>query len=223
MRPRRLIQCTTVGLAGLMIGCGDDDGKTTTTEEWVTAADAICAEMNTQLEQIPEPQTIEEFATAHAQVNQIWRNGLDELQELDLPDGNEAATTEVLDAFDQLIDVSLQWSDAFIAAGFPKGKPFDWDRETGEVFPPKGEKTYIYAEWKDEKGNVTRGNRAATSGTANSPGTRGERTRVLIGDANGLLVDGTATRIPAENSDPASGDDWMKGSEASRILSAAGP
>jgi len=117
MRPRRLIQCTTIGLAGLMIGCGDDDGKTTTTEEWVTAADAICAEMNTQLEPIPEPQTIEEFATAHAQVNQIWRNGLDELQEFDLPDGNEAATTEVLDAFDQLIDVSLQWSDALIAAG----------------------------------------------------------------------------------------------------------
>jgi hypothetical protein len=107
----------TVGLAALMIGCGDGDGETTTTQEWVTAADAICAEMNTQLEPISEPQTIEEFADASAQVNEIWRNGLDELQELDLPDGNEAAATEVLDAFDQLVDVSLQWSDAVIAAG----------------------------------------------------------------------------------------------------------
>jgi len=106
----------TVGLVVVTVGCGDD-GETTTTQEWVTAADAICAEMNTQLEPIAEPQTIEEFADATAQVDEVWHNGLDELQALDLPDDNEAAATEVLDAFDQLVDVSLQWSEAFIAAG----------------------------------------------------------------------------------------------------------
>jgi len=47
-------------------------------------------------------------------------------------------------------------NNAFIAAGFPKGKPFDWDRETGEVFPPQGETVYIYAEWKNDEGKVTR-------------------------------------------------------------------
>lgn len=116
MRPRRLIQCTTLGLVVLAVGCGDD-GETTTTQEWLTAADAICAEINTQLEPIPEPQTIEEIAAATAQVDEIWRNGLNELHALDLPDGNEAAPRETLDAFDQLADVSLQWSEAFIAAG----------------------------------------------------------------------------------------------------------
>ena len=105
----------TVGLVVLTVGCGD--GETTTTQEWVTAADAICAEMNAQLDPIPEPQTIKEFADASAQVNQIWRNGIDELRELDLPEGNEAAITEALDAFDQLADASLQWSDAFTASG----------------------------------------------------------------------------------------------------------
>ena len=56
----------------------------------------------------------------------------------------------------QLDGLATVLNNAFIAAGFPKGKPFDWDRETGEVFPPQGETTYIYAEWKGEDGKVTR-------------------------------------------------------------------
>lgn len=57
----------------------------------------------------------------------------------------------------QLNGLATVLNNAFIAAGFKKGKPFDWDRETGEVFPPKGETVYIYAEWKDqESGQVTR-------------------------------------------------------------------
>ena len=51
----------------------------------------------------------------------------------------------------QLNGLATVLNNAFIAAGFPKGKPFDWDRETGEVFPPKGETVYIYVEWKDGK------------------------------------------------------------------------
>jgi hypothetical protein len=56
----------------------------------------------------------------------------------------------------QLDGLATVLNNAFIAAGFPKGKPFDWDRETGEVFPPQGETVYIYAEWKGEDGKVTR-------------------------------------------------------------------
>ena len=43
-------------------------------------------------------------------------------------------------------------SNAFLAADFKRGKPFDWDRKTGDVFPPKGETVHIYVEWKDEDG-----------------------------------------------------------------------
>jgi len=56
----------------------------------------------------------------------------------------------------QLNGLATVLNNAFIAAGFAKGKPFDWDRETGEVFPPQGETTYIYAEWKNEEGKLTR-------------------------------------------------------------------
>ena len=58
------------------------------------------------------------------------------------------------------------------------------------------------------RGNVTRGNRGATSGSANAPGTRAEMTRILIGDDDGVLTDGTSSRIPAAGSDPSGSDDW---------------
>jgi hypothetical protein len=44
-------------------------------------------------------------------------------------------------------------NNAFLAAGFKPGTPLDWDPETGEVFPPKGETVHIYAEWKDGEGS----------------------------------------------------------------------
>ena len=47
-------------------------------------------------------------------------------------------------------------SNAFTAATFKRGKPFDWDRKTGEVFPPTGETIHIYAEWKDKEGKQKR-------------------------------------------------------------------
>ena len=47
-------------------------------------------------------------------------------------------------------------SNAFLAAGFRRGKPFDWNRKTGDVFPPKGETVHIYAEWKDKEGKAKR-------------------------------------------------------------------
>lgn len=47
-------------------------------------------------------------------------------------------------------------NNAFLAAGFERGKPFDWDRQSGEVFLPKGVTTYIYAEWTDAKDQLHR-------------------------------------------------------------------
>jgi len=43
-------------------------------------------------------------------------------------------------------------NNAFLAAGFPRGRPFDWDRDTGDVFMPKGVPVWIYAEYVDDRG-----------------------------------------------------------------------
>lgn len=41
-------------------------------------------------------------------------------------------------------------NNAFLAAGFKRGKPFSWDDETGETFDPEGETVHIYVEWKED-------------------------------------------------------------------------
>jgi hypothetical protein len=48
-----------------------------------------------------------------------------------------------------LKDYATILNNAFLAAGYERGKPFSWDEKTGEVFPPKGTKVHIYAEWID--------------------------------------------------------------------------
>jgi len=47
-------------------------------------------------------------------------------------------------------------NNAFLAAGFKPGTALDWDRETGEIMPPKGETVHVYAEWKDAEGEERR-------------------------------------------------------------------
>lgn len=48
----------------------------------------------------------------------------------------------------------------------------------------------------------------AGTGVANQPGTRATYTRLLFGDANGVLQDVTATRFPAASSDISGRDNW---------------
>jgi hypothetical protein len=41
-------------------------------------------------------------------------------------------------------------NNALLCAGFKPGKPFSWNEETGETFPPQGDPVHIYFEWKEE-------------------------------------------------------------------------
>ncbi|MHC4451347.1 MAG: YdjY domain-containing protein [Planctomycetota bacterium] len=50
-------------------------------------------------------------------------------------------------------DYATVLNNAFLAAGFKRGKPFSWDEKTGDVFPPKGEAVHLYAEWTDPETN----------------------------------------------------------------------
>ncbi|MFB3065158.1 MAG: YdjY domain-containing protein [Planctomycetota bacterium] len=47
-------------------------------------------------------------------------------------------------------NLAANLNNALLAAGFRKGRPFQWNAETGEVRPPKGETVHLYAEWKVE-------------------------------------------------------------------------
>ncbi len=56
---------------------------------------------------------------------------------------------EKQDARNSLEGYAKTLNNALMAAGFKRGKPFAWNDETGEVFPPSGDAVHIYVEWKD--------------------------------------------------------------------------
>ncbi|MEM8884737.1 MAG: YdjY domain-containing protein [Planctomycetota bacterium] len=47
-------------------------------------------------------------------------------------------------------------NNAFLAAGFSKGRAFSWDETTGETFAPKGQTVHVYAEWVDPETKKTK-------------------------------------------------------------------
>jgi len=134
MRAQRLLGLAALGLVLAPVGCGSDsDSDTMNKQEWIIAADAVCVEMNAQLEGIPEPTTIEEFEAAQRQVEDVWRSGLADLEGLGLPEEDEAAAAEVLDAFDELVNASVEFADAIVQTGFEFMVPGTTDEMTPEV------------------------------------------------------------------------------------------
>jgi hypothetical protein len=122
------------GIVGVLIGisgCGSDDGGgSLTREEWIASADAICAEMIAQEEEIPEPQSVEEMVTASEQVFEITRAGIDDLKDLGAPDGDDGTAGQIVAAFEDLADAG----DAFIEAVAQSGSLDEMSAEAEAAF-----------------------------------------------------------------------------------------
>ena len=98
-------------------GCGDGDHDTLTKEEWITRAEAVCADMIAQEEEIAEPESPEDMAAGADQIAEITRTGIDELETLPAPEGDEDAVAEILAAFDDLADAGVDFLDAVVESG----------------------------------------------------------------------------------------------------------
>lgn len=115
-----------LGLAMVLVvvaaSCGGDDdgGDTLTKQEWTVAADSICVELNEQLEPIPEPQTAEEMVATGAEVAEISRTSLRELRALVPAEQDQEAVNEILDAYEELVDVGEEFLRAAAAANWPE-------------------------------------------------------------------------------------------------------
>ncbi len=106
---------TAVAFMLLIAACGGDDtggGEALTKADWITAADAICADMFEELDQIPEPQTLEESHELGRRTIEIQREALAELRALTPPEGDGAAIANIFDATEALID----WGEELIEA-----------------------------------------------------------------------------------------------------------
>lgn len=97
-------------------GCGDDDDALTKAE-WLVSAEAICADMSAQEDEIPEPQSVEEMAEALDQIAEITDEGIDELKALSAPEGDEEVVAGIVDAFEALTAAGMAFGDAVVEAG----------------------------------------------------------------------------------------------------------
>lgn len=86
---RRLRQGVAVAttLAGLAAGCGDEGGDDRLSrEEFVRQADAICAEYDRRLEELPDPANVDDLKALAAQAFPIAQEGIRRLRALRPPE-----------------------------------------------------------------------------------------------------------------------------------------
>jgi hypothetical protein len=104
---RRLLPLLLLaGVAFAVAACGGDDdssgsGGGLTQEEWVAAADAICAETTAGVDALPDPQSPEEIGEYFDELTAISQGSVDELRALGPP-------PELADRFDQALEVLEQ-------------------------------------------------------------------------------------------------------------------
>jgi hypothetical protein len=128
---RMIVRSAVAGLLLAVSGCGSDDGGgALTKEEWIASADAICADMMAQEEEIPEPQSVEEMVAASEEFFEITRAGIGELKDLGAPEGDEGAVAEIVAAFEDLVAAG----DAFIDAVVESGSLDEMSAEAEDAF-----------------------------------------------------------------------------------------
>lgn len=110
MRPRsaRLVLLAAVLVLALAGGCGGG-GDRLSREELIEDADAICADFDQQIDDVEEPQSVEDIERYVQEIRPIVEEGTDELAELEPPEELEeeyddwiAATRSGLGRFDEL-------------------------------------------------------------------------------------------------------------------------
>jgi hypothetical protein len=86
--------------------------------------------MMAQEEEIPEPQSVEEMVAASEEFFEITRAGIDELKNLQAPDGDEGTVDEIVAAFEDLVVAG----DAFIDAVVESGSLDEMSAEAEDAF-----------------------------------------------------------------------------------------
>jgi hypothetical protein len=91
-----------MGLAAA--GCGGDDRLTR--EELIEEADATCAEFDQQIEDVPEPESLDDIERYVQEIRPIVEEGTDELDALEPPE-------DLADEYDEWIEATRSGVDRF--------------------------------------------------------------------------------------------------------------
>lgn len=124
------------GCGGGGDGGGDGGGERLTAEEFVQQADAICADANEQIDELGEPQSMEELATMAAEAVSISEQSLDALNELVPPEEFQARFDRALELLDQqaalartLVTAAENGDAEEVQAIADKGEPLDTEAD----------------------------------------------------------------------------------------------
>ena len=102
-----------VGAALLLAACGGGNGGgELTAEEFREQADAICAKYDEQLNELGEPQSLEDLQGIVDETVTILEGGVAELRELDPPPEFEADWNRAMEINEENLDLVRDLSDA---------------------------------------------------------------------------------------------------------------
>lgn len=107
-----VVALAAVALAAGCGGGGDGGGDRLTAEEFVQQADAICADANQQIDELGEPQSMEELATMAAEAVSISEQSVAALQELVPPEEFQERFDRALELLDQQLELARQLQTA---------------------------------------------------------------------------------------------------------------
>jgi hypothetical protein len=92
-----------LGIA-VLAGCGGNDGKRLTKQEYARKADAICAEGKRQTGALPNPTNLDDLASSADKTVDILDNALDELRKLRPPQSEQQLADQWLSETEKLKD-----------------------------------------------------------------------------------------------------------------------
>jgi hypothetical protein len=103
----RRVACVLLALGLVAAGCGGGGGggDRLTQEEFAQQADAICTEYDKKLDDLGQPQTIEDLANMSVKAQSIANEGLSKLRDLQPPEEIETNVNSWLDKFEQQVDM----------------------------------------------------------------------------------------------------------------------
>ena len=109
---RRLLPLILIGTIALVVAaCGGDDssgsdGGDLTQEEWVAAADAICAAANAATENLGEPESLDDIETFLDDGVEIQRDLLDDLRALGPPPDLQDRVDRAFEILDEQLELA---------------------------------------------------------------------------------------------------------------------
>jgi hypothetical protein len=106
----------------LAVGCGGDDSLTR--GEWAAEANAICLETLEQVEALGRPATSDDYLRVTPDANELGRDALERLRELEAPDEIEVDAREMIAGYEDSIKQQERVYEGMKAQREGQGGPF---------------------------------------------------------------------------------------------------